>query len=311
MPQTIFHVDDSDAQQRIDLYLSKQWGGDVSRTAVQRLIAGGNVTVNQRPVKANYRIRAGDEVTVRAEETVLSPGGIRPENIPLNIFYEDRALLIIYKPAGLVVHPAQGCLSGTLVNALLFYCQRTGQSLSDVNTEERPGIVHRLDKETSGLLVVAKSNTYHVRLARQFEKHKVRKYYLALVQGWVAFDEGVVDVPIGRHPVHRDKKAVTSDEGGRAARTYYRVLKRFKNPVTYLELSPQSGRTHQLRVHMAHLGHPILGDTKYGDPRTFPRLALHARFLGFFHPETKKWVEFSCPAPPEFSREDLIGAANA
>ena len=307
MPQNIFQVDDSDAQQRIDIYLSAQWGGDVSRTAVQRLIAGGNVTVNQRPVKANYKTHAGDEIVVRVQETFLPTGTVRPENIPLDIFYEDQCLLIINKPVGLVVHPAQGCPSGTLVNALLFYCQQTGQALSDMNTAERPGIVHRLDKETSGLLVVAKSNVYHVRLARQFEKHKVRKKYLALVRGWVAFDEGLIDAPVGRHPVQRDKKAVTFEEGSREAQTHYRVLKRFQKPVTYLALFPQSGRTHQLRVHMAHLGHPILGDTKYGDPRSFPRLALHAQSLGFTHPETKKWVEFSCPAPPEFIREDLMG----
>ncbi len=307
MPQNIFHVDDADAQQRIDVYLFKQGSGEISRTAVQRLIAGGSVTVNQRPVKANYRTRAGDEVVVSTKEDMSPRGTVRPENIPLDIFYEDRAILVIYKPVGLVVHPAQGCPSGTLVNALLYYCQKTGQALSDVNTGERPGIVHRLDKETSGLLVVAKSNVYHVRLARQFEKHKVRKQYLALVQGWVDFDEGVIDVPVGRHPVHRDKKAVTFEAGSRAARTYYQVLKRFKTPVTYLALSPQSGRTHQLRVHMAHLGHPILGDTKYGDAGSFSRLALHAQLLGFSHPETKRWIEFSCPPPPEFSCEDLVG----
>ena len=311
MPQNVFYVDDAGAQQRIDVYLSQQWGGDVSRSAVQRLIAGGSVTVNQRPVKANYKTRAGDEIVVRAEAPLLSQGTARPENIPLDIFYEDQALLVIYKPAGLVVHPAQGCPSGTLVNALLFYCQQTGQSLSDVNTALRPGIVHRLDKETSGLLVVAKSNTYHVRLARQFEKHKVHKKYLALVRGWVSFDEGMIDAPVGRHPVQRDKKAVTFEEGSREARTRYQVLKRFQKPVTYLALFPQSGRTHQLRVHMAHLGHPILGDAKYGDARSFPRLALHAQALGFFHPETRKWIEFSCPAPPEFGREDLMDDVRA
>ncbi len=307
MTKKSFIIDEEHHFLRIDLFLSRELAGELSRTAIQKLIEAGQVTLNQKTVKANHKVQAGDEVMVDLD-ALAGPDSshIHPENIRLDVFYEDKAILVLRKPAGMVVHPAQGCYSGTLVNALLYYCRQTGQTLSDVNTAERPGIVHRLDKETSGLLVVAKSNTYHIRLARQFEKHKVRKKYIAWVQGSVAFDEGQIDAPVGRHPIHREKKAVTYEKGSREAKTYYKVLKRVGKEASLMALFPQSGRTHQLRVHMAHLGHPILGDSKYGDQRRFPRLALHAQGLGFFHPETKAWVEFSSPPPDIFFQEDLL-----
>ena len=195
----------------------------------------------------------------------------------------------------MLVHPAQGIYSGTLVNALLFHCRQ----LSDFNGSSRPGIVHRLDKETSGLMIAVKDNQTHAQLARQFQKHKVKKQYVALVEGEVEFDEGIIDAPLGRHPVHHDLRDVQYNDAAKNAVTFYRVIKRHKG-VTLLSLFPKTGRTHQLRVHMNHIHHPILGDAKYGRKGSFPRLALHARAIGFEHPHWKCFLEFSCRPPREF-----------
>ena len=306
MPPQIFKVGEGSAQSRLDVFLTQQLPKAPSRAFIQRLIDAGQVTVNSRPVKPHYKVSAGDEVAV---EILLKDRGdaVEPENIPLDIFYEDEWLLVVNKPIGMLVHPVHGHHGGTLVNALMHHCK----NLSDVNLPDadeeypdpaliRPGIVHRLDRETSGLLVVAKDNAVHVKLARQFERHEVKKKYLALVKGSVEYDEGMIDAPLGRHPRQRDKKAIVYHERAKEAVTFYRVYQRFGGKATLVALFPQSGRTHQLRVHMAHLGHPILGDEKYGEARSFKRMALHAQSLGFTHPELKCFMEFSTPVPEEF-----------
>lgn len=293
-------VEEESHRERLDVYLVRTLGGDYSRTVIKKMIENGGVLVNGQTAKVHYKLSAGEKVewTGPLPQTA---SGLTAEDLPLDIFYEDKSLLVVNKPVGMTVHPGAGCSSGTLVNALLYYSQKTpGATLSEVNTYERPGIVHRLDKETSGLIIVAKNNIAHVRLARQFEKHRVNKKYVALVKGILEHDEGRINAPLGRHPVHRQKKAVTFEEGSKEAETFYRVMRRFGQKATLVALYPKSGRTHQLRVHMKYLGHPILGDDKYGEVHSFPRLALHAQAVAFLHPETKKYVEFSLPVPPEF-----------
>lgn len=298
MPEHDLIVEPENAGVRLDVFLAQAMIEAPSRTFIQNLIETGQVTVNQQQKKANYKISAGDEIHLTMPEADDAMAGLEPQDIPLNIFYEDKCLLVINKPAGMLVHPTTGCKTGTLVNALLHHCRK----LSDTNESNRPGIVHRLDRETSGLIIVAKDNKTHVALGRQFEEHQIKKRYIALVEGKVEFDEGLVDAPLGRHAVHWDKKAVSFEEGSKEARTFYKVRQRFGTAATLVALFPESGRTHQLRVHMRYLGHPILGDDKYGrGPRNaFPRLALHAQAIGFQHPGTKEWVEFQTTPPPEF-----------
>lgn len=281
--------------QRLDVFLTSVLTELPSRGHVQRLIEDGAVGVNDARVKPNYRLKPGDDINVDIPEGFATPQYAHPENIPLDIFYEDESLYIINKPSGMVVHPAAGCYSGTLVNALLYHAK----NLSDFNTHLRPGIVHRLDAETSGLMVVAKDNITHTKLAKQFKRHMVKKQYVALVAGEVQFDEGKIDAPIGRNEERRERKAVSHEEGSRDSVTFYKVRAR-KNGVSLVSLFPKTGRMHQLRVHMEYIGHPILGDAKYGRRQSFPRLALHAQGLGFFHPRTKKFMEFLTPPPPEF-----------
>lgn len=288
-------VDPENNDLRLDIYLARNLVQISSRTFAQRLIDLGQVQVNRRTVKAHHHVLSDDEVTVCMGEEDVDHLNLKAEDISLDIFYEDSDILIINKPVGMLVHPVRGAQSGTLVNALLHYCR----TLSDVNAPTRPGIVHRLDRETSGLMVVAKNNRAHVRLARQFEKHKVYKKYLAIVQGQIEFDEGLIEAPLGRHPRHHDKRAVGFDDEAKVAKTFYRVIKRYPQ-ATYVALFPKTGRTHQLRVHMAYLGHTILGDDKYGKKESFPRLALHAQAIGFVHPTTSAYVEFSSIPPSEF-----------
>jgi 23S rRNA pseudouridine1911/1915/1917 synthase len=218
----------------------------------------------------------------------------------LDVFYEDEDLIVINKPEGLSVHPAGGSRTGTLVNGLIYRYQ----DLSDVSGAGRPGIVHRLDRDTSGLILVAKTNVAHARLGRQFEKHTVIKRYVARVEGKVQFDQGMINVPLERHQRYHDHRQVAPEGEGKEAVTLYQVLKRFARS-TLVALWPQTGRTHQLRVHMKHLGHPILGDEKYGRKENFPRLALHAQSIGFVHPIIKSFMEFSSPTPREFLKDDL------
>jgi 23S rRNA pseudouridine1911/1915/1917 synthase len=289
-------VDASNATQRLDVFLTQVLPDVPSRTFIQDLIKKGDVQINQKSVKAHHQVAVGEVVTVRVPEVENFWEGLRPERLQLNIFFEDDVLLVINKPVGMLVHPVHGVNSGTLVNALLHHCR----GLSDVNESFRPGIVHRLDRETSGLLVVAKDNRTHVALARQFEEHLVHKKYVALVQGAIEFDEGVVDAPLGRHHRYFDKKMVSFEKNAKEARTFYRVIRRFASQAALIALYPESGRTHQLRVHMAHIGHSILGDDKYGRKDSFPRLALHAQSLGFIHPKSKAFLEFCSPVPEEF-----------
>ena len=290
-----FKVDDKHDHQRLDIFLTDVLTNVPSRVFVQKLIDFGCVRVNEVPVKAHHKIVAGDDIAVDIPEGFLTPKHIKPEAIPLDIFYEDAHLIVINKPKGMMVHPTQGCFTGTLVNALLHYSVQ----LSQINDDMRPGIVHRLDKETSGLLLIAKDNITHTKLAKQFQRHTIKKHYIALVEGEVEFDEGIIDAPIGRDPKHREKKAVQFDGAIKDSKTFYRVITR-KNGVTLIALFPKTGRTHQLRVHMAYLGHSILGDGKYGKKNNFSRLALHAQGIGFQHPQTKKYLEFSLRPPREF-----------
>lgn len=283
---------------RLDLFIlefAKENDLGLSRTFIQKLILGGSVKIKDAgEIKPHYKVKNGDEIIISFEKKKLV--AFNPEDIPLDIVYEDEDLVVINKSPGLVVHPAPGNYEHTLVNALLFHIK----SLSDINPL-RPGIVHRLDKETSGLLVVAKNNFSHLSLAHQFAKHTIKRKYVALVKGKVEFDEDVIELPIGRHPFKRKNMAVGFSEKTKYAKTYYRTLKREKD-FSLLELEPFTGRTHQLRVHLAFLGHPILGDTKYGRNNEFSRLALHAKSIGFIHPRTAKLIEFSSHTPLEFTQ---------
>jgi 23S rRNA pseudouridine1911/1915/1917 synthase len=297
MPEYLLNAEAPDVGKRLDVFLSdffqaRQLG--LSRTHIQKLILEGNAAVKGvELLKPHYKLKANDEVTIRIEGR--KPRTLEAEKIDLEVIYEDVDVAVINKPAGLVVHPAPGNYEHTLVNALLYRFPE----LSDINPI-RPGIVHRLDKDTSGLLVIAKNNAAHLALAKQFAQHSIKRNYVALVKGKVEFDENVIEMPITRHPRARKKMAVGFGENAKYARTHYRTLKR-SAACSLLRLEPFTGRTHQLRVHLAFLGHPILGDTLYGKNDEFPRLALHADYLGFVHPATGKSMKFSCEVPKEFS----------
>lgn len=285
---------------RLDLYLAEQ-AFDLSRNRVQKLIETGLVLVNRKPCSdKNYRLQSGDQISV----TIPMPekAAIEPEEIRLDIIYEDEDLLVINKPRGMVVHPAPGHARGTLVNALLNHCR----DLSGIGGVMRPGIVHRLDKDTSGLLIVAKNDLAHKSLSAQLKEKKLGREYLALVNGRVKPEIGRIEAPIGRHPRHRKKMAVVS--GGRAAVTRYRVLK-YYHCYSLLQLKLETGRTHQIRVHLAHLGYPVVGDTAYakGSPGDLPPelsmpQALHARRISLTHPRSGEKMEFSTPLPDEFKK---------
>ncbi len=297
MPKLSYNVASEFHGKRLDIFLAQSIPDVPSRNFVQDLIKEGKVLVNGQIKKPNQKVYGQDRIDVDFPDEIEQPwDDLAAENIPLDIFFEDDDLLVINKPVGMIVHPASGTYSGTLVNALLYHCR---DQLSQVNSAIRPGIVHRLDRETSGLMVVAKNDKTHVNLSRQFEKRIVRKKYIALVEGHVQFDEGVIDASLGKHPRYHDKVAIAAEGEARKAKTFYAVDKRYKH-CTLVSLFPKTGRTHQLRVHMAYLGHPILGDDKYGRKETFPRLALHAQGLGFFHPGTTRYLEFSCRPPSEF-----------
>jgi 23S rRNA pseudouridine1911/1915/1917 synthase len=294
MKQT-FHVEEAYQGLRLDVYLTQVIENIPSRSFVEKLIDEGAVTIKNKKVKTNYKVCTNDDIIVDVDPSAWAKQDIKAEKIALNIFYEDDDIAVINKPIGLTVHPAAGDRGGTLVNALVYHFN----NLSDVNGDVRPGIVHRLDKDTSGLLLVAKNNTAHARLGRQFEKHTVYKRYVAVVQGQVQFDQGVINVNIKRHVKYHDQRQISEEGDGKEAITMYQVLKR-KEKTSLVALFPQTGRTHQLRVHMKHLGHPILGDDKYGRKDSFSRLALHAQSIGFTHPSTKQYMEFACTTPKEF-----------
>ena len=300
-----FTIEKSLPGERLDVFLRQQFPA-VSRGAMQRLIESGHIRVNGHPVKPTHTPRAGESVEVNWPDA--RPAAAQPEEIPLDILFEDSSLLVLNKPAGLVVHPAAGHEEHTLVNALLHHCQG---SLSGIGGVARPGIVHRLDKETSGCLVVAKNDETHLALSRQFAGRTVEKLYDALVIGVLARDAGEIHAAIARHPTHRKRMAVHNDGDGRAAHTSYRVIERFAH-ATHAEAEIHTGRTHQIRVHFQHLGHPLVGDETYGaKPNirfleltgyTAPRVLLHARKLAFVHPRTGKRLEFEAPLPADFKQ---------
>ncbi|MBI5286551.1 MAG: RluA family pseudouridine synthase [Deltaproteobacteria bacterium] len=293
-----FTVTPSEVQERLDIYLSKNLPC-LTRSQIRRLIEESRVLLNHSPTKAGKKLKAGDLIEVTIPEP--QPLEARPEKVPLKILYEDESIVVVDKPPGLIVHPGAGRQSGTLVNALLYHCK----DLSGIGGKLRPGIVHRLDKDTSGVLVVAKTDRAHEGLARQFKEHSVTRRYLTLVWGMVKDDAGVIDLPIGRHPVHRKKMHVTP-KGGRRALTHYKVLERF-GPITLLEVTLKTGRTHQVRVHLSSIHHPVVGDSIYGwktVPGGLPqrlkyrlkelkRQALHAATLGFIHPVSGQYMEFA------------------
>ena len=282
---------------RLDKALSDYLDG-VSRSYLHKLIKEGYVTVNDRPEKASFKLNVQDRVMVTLPDE--EPVDILPEDIPLDILYEDPELLVVNKPKGMVVHPSAGHSSGTLVNALLYHC--SGQ-LSGINGVQRPGIVHRIDKDTTGALVVCKTDLAHQSLAAQLKEHSITRRYRAVVHHNIREDEGTVDAPIGRHPVDRKKMAVNYRNGKRAV-THYRVLERFGD-YTYIECRLETGRTHQIRVHMSHIGHPLLGDEIYGPAKCPFRLqgqCLHAMVLGFLHPVTGEYLEFTAPLPEYFEQ---------
>ncbi|WP_035171803.1 RluA family pseudouridine synthase [Caldanaerobius polysaccharolyticus] len=281
---------------RLDNFLAQKIDG-VSRSYIKKLIDEGRVKVNGLVTKPSYRIKKCDQIMVDIPE----PQELRidPEAIPLDILYEDDHIIAINKPQGMVVHPAPGNYSGTVVNALLYHC---GNSLSGINGIIRPGIVHRLDKDTSGVMLVAKSNEAHVELAQQIKRREIKKIYNAIVLGNVKEEKGVIDAPIGRHPIDRKKMAVV--EGGRNAITHFTVLERFGD-YTYVEARIETGRTHQIRVHFAYIKHPVLGDAVYGpkrQPFNLKGQVLHAKLVGFVHPINKVYMEIEAPLPPYFEQ---------
>ena len=283
--------------ERMDAFLARSLP-DLTRSAAQRLLERGEVTRDGRPVRKNDRTCAGQELEVALPEP--EPVEIVPQDIPLDVVYEDGDVIVVNKPVGMVVHPAPGHPDGTLVNALLYHC---GTSLSGINGELRPGIVHRIDRDTSGLIIAAKNDRAHLALAEQLQDHTLARVYEAVAVGGFREDAGTVDAPIGRHPVDRKKMAIDRQHG-RPAVTHWAVLGRYPG-YTHLECRLETGRTHQIRVHMASIGHPLLGDTVYGAKKPWPGLAgqcLHARRLKFIHPTTGQPVELECPLPDWFER---------
>lgn len=288
-------VDSIEEAVRLDLYISKELN-DISRSYVQKLIKDGNVRVNNEVINSKkYKINENDEIEIEIPKPEKLE--LEPENIPIKIVYEDDDVLVVNKPQGMVVHPAPGHYSGTLVNALLYH----SKSLSSINGIIRPGIVHRIDKDTSGLLMIAKNNKAHNFLAAQLKEHSINRVYYALVNGNIKTNSGTIDAPVGRHPINRFKRAVVEKNGKRAV-THFRVLERYSS-YTLVELKLETGRTHQIRVHMSYLGYPLVGDPLYGIKKKKFNLngqMLHAKKLGFIHPTTLEYMEFNSELPEYF-----------
>ena len=289
----VFSVKAEEAGSRIDKYISDNIA-ELTRSAVQGLIEKGLVLVNGKAVSKNCKLKGGEEISVEIPEP--EPMDAVPEDIPLDIVYEDNDLLVVNKPKGMVVHPAHGNYTGTLVNALLHHC---GDSLSGINGVIRPGIVHRIDKNTSGLLIVAKNDASHLKLAEQIKVHSFTREYEAVASGYFKEAEGTIDAPIGRHKIDRKKMCVTT-ENSRNAVTHYSVIKQYGG-YAHVKLRLETGRTHQIRVHLSYIGHPVLGDDVYGKPyKGIEGQCLHARKIGFIHPTTGKYMEFVSDLPDYF-----------
>ena len=283
---------------RIDAYLSEKLE-DTSRVAIQRLVTNGKVLVNGKTVKASYKVQSGDKIEV--EEEVPVEISLKAQEIPLDIIYEDKDIIVVNKPKGMVVHPANGNPDGTLVNAIMAICK---DSLSGIGGEIRPGIVHRLDKDTSGVIIVAKCDKAHLNLSEQIKNHEVKKTYIALVRGTVQNDEATIDMPIARSK--KDRKKMDIDKNGKKAITHFKVLKRFDG-YTLLKVNIETGRTHQIRVHLMRVGYPIVGDTVYSNgknPFNVTGQMLHAKIIEFKHPITGENMKIEAPLPKYF--EDII-----
>ncbi len=293
---TDFEIKPEDQGLRLDVFLSRT-NPDLSRNSIQKWIKDGYVLVNGLNAKPNYRISGAEQISFQQPEPVAVQ--IQAEDIPLDILYEDEDILIVNKPKGMVVHPAPGHTTGTLVNAVMFHCK---DSLSGINGELRPGIVHRIDRDTTGSLIVCKNDFSHNIIAEQIKEHSVNRIYRGIVLGNVKEEQGTIHGAIGRHPVERKKMAI-NEKNGKPATTHYQVLQHFKN-YTYMEFKLETGRTHQIRVHMASIGHPLLGDQVYGQkkcPYHLEGQTLHAAVIGFVHPRTKKYMEVEAPLPEYFT----------
>ena len=292
-----FLIEEEQSGERIDKFLAEVLP-DLSRSYIQKLIKDEHVTANQKIVKSNYKLNAEDQVSLEVPE--LKEPDIVAENIPLDVLYEDSDLLIVNKPKGMVVHPSAGHYSGTLVNALMYYCK---DDLSGINGVMRPGIVHRIDMDTTGSLMVCKNDFTHNDIAEQLKIHSIARVYHAIVHGVLKDDEGTIDAPIGRHPVERKKMSI-NHKNGKDAVTHYKVLQRFHN-YTYIECRLETGRTHQIRVHMASIGHPLLGDVVYGPSKQPCKLegqTLHAKIIGIKHPRSGEYLEIDAPLPEYFEK---------
>ena len=292
-------AEESDINKRIDVFLSKNLES-FSRSYIQDLIKKGKATIGGKTIKANYRLREGDIVSLAIPKP--EPLEILPENKPRDIGYEDNDVILVNKPKGMVVHPAAGHYSGTLVNALLYHCK---DNLSGINGVLRPGIVHRIDMDTTGIIIVCKNDNAHQHIAKQLAEHSITRKYVAIVSGNIKEDEGVVDAAIARSK--NDRKKMTVDKDGKRAVTHFKVLERLNN-YTYIECVLETGRTHQIRVHMSYLHHPLLGDEVYSNKKENTKLkgqCLHAKVLGFIHPSTNEYMEFEAPLP-EYFKEILM-----
>jgi len=297
--EKIYYVDEDDTDKRIDKYLA-DYETEHSRTYIQKLITDGNVTVNGKTVKSNYKLTEGECIRFLLPEPI--PLNVLPEEIPLDIVYEDDDIIIINKPKDMVVHPAPGHMSGTLVNALLYHCK---DKLSGINGVLRPGIVHRIDKDTTGILIVCKNDAAHKNVAEQLKHHTGKRVYHALVHGIFKNKEGKIDAPIGRSPIDRKKMAI-NDKNGKSAITNYKVLEEYQGKYSYIECRLETGRTHQIRVHMSSLHHPLVGDvvySHYDDSNLHTHgQVLHAAILGIQHPKTGQYMEFTAEEPEYFKQ---------
>lgn len=295
MEEFVFNIEEEFINLRIDKYLSMMIEGK-SRSFLQGLIDEEKVLINGKAIKSNYKLKKGDVIEVTLPEPIELD--VKAEKIAINIVYEDEDVIVVNKEKGMVVHPAPGNYTGTLVNALLYHCK----DLSGINGVIRPGIVHRIDKDTSGILVIAKNDEAHNFLAAQFKEHSIKREYYALVEGKFSKMEGTIDKPLGRHKKERIKMAIVED--GRRAVTHYNVLEQYNKGVSLVKCTLETGRTHQIRVHMSSIGHPLVGDLVYGSKR--PKIniqgqALHAKTLGFIHPRTKEYMEFTSELPEYFA----------